>query len=116
MTIPQSPKSTEANPDTDGTLALAALGWVLGEDARAGRLLSLTGLTPDILRQRLSERSFQAAVLEFLVNHEPDLLQAAEALEVEPQRLVAAQQRLGQELGQELDQELGRGADQGLGR
>lgn len=100
MTIPHFLKSPAAElqtgPEEDTTLALSALGWVLGEDDRAERLLSLTGLTPEILRDRLSERSVQAAVLEFLVNHEPDLLGASEALQVQPQRLVLAHERLGQ--------------------
>jgi hypothetical protein len=36
----------------------------------------------------------QSAVLEFLCSHEPDLLAAAEALEVEPQELADAARRL----------------------
>lgn len=74
---------------------MGALGWVLTDDDRAGRLLALTGLTPDILRERLAERQVQAAVLEFLAQHEPDLLGAAEALGVEPQELIAAHRKLG---------------------
>ena len=35
------------------TLALGALGWVLAEEARAERLLALTGLTPESLRARV---------------------------------------------------------------
>jgi len=76
------------------TLALGALGWVLAEEARAARLLALTGLTPDGLRARVQERSFLAAVLLFLENHEPDLIACAEALGVAPPRLVAAREAL----------------------
>ena len=42
------------------TLALGALGWVLAEEARAERLLALTGLTPESLRARVQERGFLA--------------------------------------------------------
>lgn len=80
-----------ADPDA---LALNALGWVLGEPERAERLLSLTGLTPDILRDRLTDRSVLASVLEFLANHEPDLLLAADALNVAPEELVRAHREL----------------------
>ena len=63
-------------------LALEALGWALADDRRAERLLSLTGLTPDRLRNGLGDRGVQAAVLEFLANHEPDLIACAEALQI----------------------------------
>lgn len=72
------------------------LGWVLGDQPRADRLLSLTGLTPDVLRDGLGEASVQAAVLEFLINHEPDLVAAADDLQVQPQDIVSAYERLTQ--------------------
>ena len=76
------------------TLALAALGWVLAEDARAARLLALTGLAPEGLRARVQERDFLAAVLRFLENHEPDLIACATALGLSPIALIAARQEL----------------------
>ncbi len=76
------------------TLALAALGWVLSNDARAERLLALTGLTPADVKARVQERDFLAAVLRFLENHEPDLMACALVLDVTPFRLVAARQEL----------------------
>ncbi|WP_235900239.1 DUF3572 domain-containing protein [Pontixanthobacter aestiaquae] len=78
------------------TLALSALGWVLGDQPRADRLLSLTGLTPDVLRDGLGETGVQAAVLEFLINHEPDLIAASEDLHVQPRDIIAAHERLTQ--------------------
>ncbi|WP_170003408.1 DUF3572 domain-containing protein [Pseudopontixanthobacter vadosimaris] len=75
-------------------LALSALGWILNDPDRAERLLTLTGLTPQVLRDGLGSRAVQAAVLEFLANHEPDLVLAADALNVTPQDLVAAHEGL----------------------
>ncbi len=75
-------------------LALEALGWALTDEKRAERLLSLTGLTPDRLRHGIDDRSVQAAVLEFLANHEPDLIAAADALNTTPETLVAAARTL----------------------
>ena len=75
-------------------LALEALGWALTDEKRAERLLSLTGLTPERLRHGLGDRSVQAAVLEFLANHEPDLVAAADALNTTPETLVAAARTL----------------------
>lgn len=80
----------------DETLALGALGWTLGEDQRAERLLALTGLTPALLREKIGEPAFLAAVLRFLESHEPDLLACASDMGVDPASLVAARRRLEQ--------------------
>jgi hypothetical protein len=76
-------------------LALAALGWVLSDADRAARLLALTGLTPEVLRDGLDDPATLGAVLDFVCAHEPDLVAAAEAIEVTPQDLAAAGERLG---------------------
>ena len=78
----------------DEALALGALGWTLSDDARAQRLLALTGMTVAGLRERLEERAYLAAVLRFLEGHEPDLIACADELGVSPARLVAAREAL----------------------
>lgn len=75
-------------------LALQALGWVLVDEDRADRFLSLTGLDPDDLRARLTEPAVLCAVLDFLANHESDLVAAADALNIRPETLVAAREKL----------------------
>ena len=75
-------------------LALGALGWTLSDDARAGRLVALTGLTPAGMRESLEQRDFLAAVLRFLEAHEPDLVACAGELGVSPAALVAARDAL----------------------
>jgi hypothetical protein len=75
-------------------LALGALGWTLSDDARAGRLVALTGLTPAGMRERLEDRDFLAAVLRFLEGHEPDLVACADEFRVSPAALVAAREAL----------------------
>jgi len=87
-------KVQETNGDSPDTLALAALGWTLGDGDRAERLLALTGLTPDDLRSRLGDRHLLAAVLRFLEAHEPDLLACADELDIVPAQLVDARRRL----------------------
>ncbi len=79
---------------TPATLALAALGWLLAEPARAQRYLDLTGLDPDALRQGLDDPAVLASALEFLEGHEPDLIAAAEALAVTPEELIVAAKEL----------------------
>ena len=75
-------------------VALRALGWTLSDAARAGRLLALTGLTPETLRTRIGEPDLLAAVLRFLEAHEPDLIACAIELETTPLRLVESRRRL----------------------
>ena len=90
-TIIREPKDEAADP---ATLVLQALGWMLSDESRAQRFLSLTGLTPDALRTGLDDGSVLRAVVDFLSAHEPDLVGAADALGVEPARLLAAGERL----------------------
>lgn len=75
-------------------VALTALAVSLGDEARATRLLSLTGLTPDDLRSRAAEPEVLVAVLRFLEDHEPDLLAVAGAMGCKPEELVAARSAL----------------------
>ena len=83
--------TNKADPET---LALSALGWTLAEPDRAQRLLALTGLTPEDLRDRLGDPGLLCATLGFLEAHEPDLVACAEALAVTPLALVEARRRL----------------------
>jgi hypothetical protein len=85
----------ETNTDPQA-LALAALGWILADAARAERLLALTGLTPADLRSRLGDPSLLAAILRFLEGFEPDLVACADALGVAAAALVEARRALEQ--------------------
>ncbi len=67
---------------------------MLNDGPRAERLLSLTGLTADELRAGLGDPALLGAVLDFLCAHEPDLVAAAEALNVTPAQLAAARESL----------------------
>lgn len=82
------------DPTNDAALALHALGWTLGDGARAERFLALTGLTPEALRARLDEPKMLAAALRFLEAHEPDLIACAESIGVAPADLPDARRRL----------------------
>ncbi len=78
------------------TLALMALGWVLADARRADRLLSLTGLTPEQLRSGAGDPHILSEVLRFLESHEPDLVAAAEHLNIDPETLVSARRSMSQ--------------------
>ena len=77
----------ETNPHDKTALALSALAWILSDDARAGRLLALTGLEAADLRARVGDPALHDAVFAFLEAHQPDLIACAEALGVPPPRL-----------------------------
>ena len=76
------------------TLALRALVWTLADPDRADRLLAVTGIDPDDLRERIGERPVLAASLGYLLNYEPDLIACAEELEVRPETLARAAEEL----------------------
>ena len=75
-------------------MALGVLGWLMGDQARAQRLLDVTGLSVDELRAGIGNRAVLAALLDFLCAHEPDVIAAAEALGLEPQAIAAAREAL----------------------
>lgn len=92
---PDPANGNAAPPLSDAfSLSLMALGWILGDDRRARRLLDLTGLEPDDLRSRAGEPALLAAVIGFLEAHEPDLLACADALDVTPRDLIHAGREL----------------------
>lgn len=91
-------------PDTDNgktdsgadamTLALMALGWILADGPRVERLLALTGMDVDTLRDGIEQPAILGAMLGFLADHEPDLIACADAIGSTPAALIAAQERL----------------------
>jgi len=89
-------KKDEGEPEG---LALAALGWILSDEDHADRLLALTGVSPEELRERIGERFVLAAILEFVLSHEPDLIACAEALGVPPKALEKAHIALAAPMG-----------------
>lgn len=76
------------------TLALRALAHVVADAEQGPRLLALTGLDPAGLRARAGDPMLLGAVLDFLANHEPSLIDCATALNVAPATLIAAREAL----------------------
>lgn len=85
---------TSPNDRDPIAVALQALAVSLGDEARAARLLTLTGLTAGDLRERAADPAVLVETLRFLEDHEPDLLAVAEAIGLKPQELVAARSAL----------------------
>jgi hypothetical protein len=90
-------KETNQPAPAPDLTALSALAWMLGEPARAQRLLDTTGLTPEQLREGIGDAALLAAALRFLEAYEPDLIACAEAIGASPEQLVAARRTLEQQ-------------------
>jgi len=95
---------TNGNHDP-AILAMQSLAWALSDEKRSQRLLSLTGLTPEGMRSGIAERELQAAVLNFLEGHEPDLVACAVAIDVSPEALVKARMELEGSTAESREQE-----------
>lgn len=76
--------------DDSATLAQLALGWILGDTERASRLLALTGMTADDLRNGANNPAILAEFIRYLEGNEADLIAAADAVGTDPARLVNA--------------------------
>ncbi|MDA1132795.1 MAG: DUF3572 domain-containing protein [Proteobacteria bacterium] len=61
-------------PDLAESLALRALGWLAAEPERLGGFLAVTGVGPDVLRDRATDSDLLAAVLDHLLADETLLL------------------------------------------
>ncbi len=92
MNIYQSPRTARSalSLEDAATLSLRALAHIFSEDQLSERFIGLTWLTPDTLRTRADKPEVLAAVLEFLLSHEPDLLACANALAEPPGRFSQA--------------------------
>ncbi|HWV12809.1 MAG TPA: DUF3572 domain-containing protein [Sphingobium sp.] len=92
---PDSKRLGPANDEDALTIALMALAWTLGDEQRADRLLALTGLDADALRAGVNDKMVLRAVLDFLADHEPDLIACAEALDTTAEALINVRRELG---------------------
>ena len=85
---------TSETPSDCDTLALNVLAVTLSDAPRAERFLAVTGLSPSGIRARAGDRTVLAACIAFLEAHEPDLISVAEALGLDPAKIVAARLEL----------------------
>jgi hypothetical protein len=80
--------------DPADALATDVLLWIVGDEERLFPFLAATGLGVDDVRAGAGDPAFLAGVLDHVVGDEPVLLACARALEVKPERIVAAWHRL----------------------
>ena len=75
-------------------IAVAALGFIAGDEKLLPRFLSLTGIEASAIRHAARQAGFLAGVLEFICAHEPTLLEFASAAGLKPERIAAARTAL----------------------
>lgn len=80
--------------DPAEALALDVLLWIVGDEDRLFPFLAATGTDLESVRAGAKDPAFLAGVLDHVAGDEPVLLACARALEVKPERIVAAWQRL----------------------
>lgn len=77
-------------------VGLQVVGWIVSDQRRAERMLAMTGLSADGLREAIGNPAQLGAILDFLLDYEPELLSCADALGMKPQDIAAARERLSQ--------------------
>jgi len=85
----QKPDRKPGRPDGE-TLALQALAFLLADDDRLTRFLGLTGIEPAALRSIATDKAGLGAVLDYLLNWEPLLLEFAASVELAPEAVLRA--------------------------
>ncbi|PZO75170.1 MAG: DUF3572 domain-containing protein [Mesorhizobium amorphae] len=87
-------KPTRMDKESAEALAIKGLGFIAADPELLPRFLSITGIEAGQIRTAAREPGFLAGVLQFLLNHEPTLLQFAEAAGIAPQTVGEALRRL----------------------
>ena len=87
-------KPQRMTEDRAEALALQVLTFVLADPKQIARFLSLTGTTPQDLRDIASSRDLQVATLEYLLSDEGLLLTFCQECGVDPSTVAPAHQLL----------------------
>jgi len=86
-----SDETAETGPES---VAVAALGWIAGNEDMLNRFLALTGIEAGQIRQAANEPGFLAGVLDFLLAHEPSLMAFCNETETDPEVVQRARELL----------------------
>ncbi len=66
-------------------VAIAALGFIAGNAGLLSRFVAVTGIEPSRIRTAAVEPGFLAGVLNFVLAHEPTLLEFAQETGIKPE-------------------------------
>ncbi len=93
----KNPATTKIERPTDASaeaLALTILTWLSAEPSLMSRFLAISGIDPGAIRQMIGEAGFYGGLTEFLMNHEPTLLQFCQENEIKVEWVQACHQYL----------------------
>jgi Protein of unknown function (DUF3572) len=90
-----SDRPARLSRETAEQLAIAALGFIAGDDERLSRFMALTGLDPSDLRRSAQAPSFLVQVLEYLAQDEEALVAFAASQTIKPDSVMTAIRLLG---------------------
>lgn len=76
--------------EESSALALNVVAWTVSDAGRAQRMLDITGLDPQTLRENLTKPATLRAMLDFVLDHEPDLIACARDIGVKPEDIASA--------------------------
>jgi len=71
-------------PDSATSIAISGFQFIAGDEEQISRFISLTGISPDEMREAAGSQSFLIAVLEFFMGDEPTLLAFCTSQNIDP--------------------------------
>ena len=82
-------------------VGLQAVSFIISDDTLRDRFIAISGVDPDSIRTLITQPEFLINVLDFLIQHEPDLIDFASETNLPPESVVKAWRQLGGGVGQE---------------
>ncbi len=87
---PKTPQNTEISSN----IALLYMAYLASNDEKLGDFCNLSGMGQSELTQRLTDPSFQAFLLDFLLQDEPELLAFTAEHNLKPEAIMIARSKL----------------------
>lgn len=84
-------------------ISVEVLIWLASQPDHLGRFLELSGIRADQIRAQVDNRAFQQGLVNFIMSHEPDLIEFCTAREVKPERVAQCYENMRNE---PLDKEI----------
>src|SRR3954469_14264701 len=88
-----SPSASHVS-DAAEAVALSALAWLLADDERAERFIQVTNFSGEEIKDLLANSTFLGGVLDFILEDETLVGEAAGALGLAPAEVAAVRRRL----------------------
>jgi len=87
-------KNSSKGTEQDSELVVSILTWLAAQPEILGRFIALSGVDIADLRRATTDSAVQLGILDFLMSHEPTLMDFATATETKPEHIQAAWARI----------------------